>query len=357
MAPDGPVRVAVVGAGFWSIKNHIPVLAERNDVELVSVCRLGTEHLEAIKREYGFRVATEDYEEALEAGVDAAVIAGPNTLHHRHAMAAIDRGLHVLVEKPLALTGRDAWELVAEAERHNVHGLVPHGWHYKPFVRRAYELIAAGRVGEIRHIVCQVASPYRSLFEGRSGYGTIELGGEEFEASPDTWAGAGGGYALGQMTHSLGLLCWLTGLRARTVTGRSTASQAGVDIADAGIVEFEGGALASISGCGTPPAGSKHQLDIRIFGDEGMLLLDVERERCVLRRDDGADEELEVDPGSGAYECRTAVNRFVDLILGLDEQNDSPLEAAARETEIVEALLASTRQGGVPVRVGAALAA
>jgi predicted dehydrogenase len=344
------VRVAVIGAGFWAIKNHLPALAQRDDVELVAVCRLGRPELETIRREYGFGFATESYEEALDAGVDAALICGPNALHHTQAMAALRRDLHVLVEKPLALKARDAWELADEVTRRDAHGLVPHGWHYKAFVRHARELIEAGRIGTVQHAVCQMASAYRDLFEGRRGYGTIALGDAIFEADPETWAGADGGYAVAQMSHSVGMLCWLTGLRARTVIGRISTSRTGTEIADAGIVEFEDGALAALSGCGNLPDGSRAQLDIRLFGDEGMLLLDVERERCLLKRHDGEEFEHPVSVGDGLYECRSAVDRFIDLILGLEERNDSPFEAAARTTEILEALLMSAREG-VPVQI------
>lgn len=340
------VRVAVIGAGFWAVANHIPELAGRDDVELVSVCRLGRPELDAIRRCFGFRVATEDVAQALDAGVDAAVICGPNDLHCEHALAAIERGLHVMVEKPLAPTAREAWAIVGAARERGLVALVPHGWHYKPFVRRAYELVQSGALGEIRHALCHMASPTVELFEGRGGYGAVEIEGLVFEASPETWASTGhrGGYALGQMAHSVGLLCWLTGLRGASVSARSTASGAGVDVVDAAVVEFDGGALGSFSGCGLAPAHASFQVDIRVFGSDGTLLLDVERERCVLLRHDGADESFPVEPGSGAYECTGPPHRFVELVRGLSDRNDSPAEASARAIEILEGLLRSAAE-------------
>lgn len=340
------VRVAVVGAGFWAVANHIPELAGRDDVELVSVCRLGRPELDVIQRRFGFRIATEDVVEALDAGVDAAVICGPNDLHRDHALAAIERGLHVMVEKPLAPTAREAWAIVDAARARDLVALVPHGWHYKPFVRAAYELARSGALGEIRHVLCHMASPTVELFEGRGGYGTVEIEGLVFESSPVTWASTGhrGGYALGQMAHSVGLLCWLTDLRGASVSARSTASGTGVDVVDAAVVEFEGGALGSLSGCGLAPAHAGFQVDIRVFGSDGMLLLDVERERCVLRRHDGSDEIVSVQPGSGAYECTGPPHRFIELVRGLSDRNDSPAEASARAIEILEGLLRSAAE-------------
>ena len=338
-----PVRIAVVGAGFWAVANHIPQLASRDDVELVSVCRLGRTELDLIADEFGFAVATEDYREALDAGVDAAVISSPNVLHHEHAMAALGRGLHVMVEKPLAPTAVQAWDIVEGAKRRDLVALVPHGWHYKPFVRRAKEILDSGAVGPIQHVLCHTASPTVDLFEGRSGYGTVEVHGRTFEASPTTWSErkTGGGYALGQMTHSVGMLCWLTGLRARTVTARSTASTTGVDVVDAAIVEFDNGALGSLSGCGLAPSHVRFQVDIRIFGSQGMLLLDVERERCELRRHDQADFAMDIEAGTGDYECETPPHRFIELIKGEAVVNESPAETAAITVEVVSALLQS----------------
>ena len=71
------------------------------------------------------------------------------------------------------------------------------------------------------------------------------------------------------------------------VTGQSPA---GVDYYDAAVVRFAGGAAASLSGAATLPKGRPVQVDLRVFGSEGMLLLDIERERLELRRRDGNDD-------------------------------------------------------------------
>lgn len=352
--PPERVRLAVIGAGFWAVANHIPELASRDDVELVSVCRLGHRELEVVRRRFGFRVATEDYTEALDAGVDAVVIAVPNTLHTPVALDAIERGLHVMVEKPLAPTGADAWAIVEAARARGVHLLVPHGWQYKPFVQRAHELVRAGRIGDVRYALCHMASPTVALFEGSGGYGTVDLDGVIFEASSETWASeaSAGGYALGQMSHSLGLLCWVVGLRATRVFAQGLASGSGVDIADAAVVELENGAIASVSGCGLAPDHAGFQVDLRLVGSDGMVLLDVERERCALVRHDGDDDAFAVSAGEGAYECSRPPHRFVELIRGLSVRNDSPGEAAAAAVEIIEAIGRSRSSGQFEPIVG-----
>jgi predicted dehydrogenase len=108
--------------------------------------------------------------------------------------------------------------------------------------------------------------------------------------------------------------------------------------------------LGTISGAATLPDGSKFQVDVRIFGDEGVLLLDVERERVEVRRHDGKNVNLEIPHNAGAYDCDIPPVRFVELIQGKGS-NDSPGEVAARSAEMIDAMFRSAGQGGAPVWV------
>ena len=100
---------------------------------------------------------------------------------------------------------------------------------------------------------------------------------------------AGGGYGLAQLSHSTGMLSWLTGLAPETVYALMASPESRVDLYDAISVKFGGGAIGTVSGAGTvPPVGkAEFQVDIRLFGSDGMLLLDCERARCEFRRHDG----------------------------------------------------------------------
>jgi predicted dehydrogenase len=76
-----------------------------------------------------------------------------------------------------------------------------------------------------------------------------------------------------------------------------------------------------------------------------MLLLDVERERLEVRRQDGEDEEVPMPPGSGEYECIEPVERFADLCLGLTVENDGPGEVGRRSVEVLDAAYRSAESG------------
>jgi predicted dehydrogenase len=307
--------------------------------------------LQTVKENFGFPFATEDYRELLKLDLDGVVVTSPHHLHYEHAQAALEAGYHVMVEKPMTLKGAEAWELVNLAQAKNRQIIVPYGWHYKPFVQEAKRLMNEGVVGNIEYVLCHMASPTKSLFAG-AGEPPSEQSPTIAAPDPRTWQAPeqGGGYAHGQVTHSSALMFWLTGLRARQVACRMTHPNAQVDLYNTAAVTFTSGALGTISGAATLPDGSKFQVDVRIFGDEGVLLLDVERERVEVRRHDGKNVNLEIPHNAGAYDCDIPPVRFVELIQGKGS-NDSPGEVAARSAEMIDAMFRSAGQGGAPVWV------
>lgn len=345
------VRLGAIGAGWWATSNHFPLFAARDDVELVGVCGLGPD-LPAIRDKFGFGFATEDADELLDAGLDAVVISTPHDLHHPLAAKALERGLHVLCEKPMTLHADQAWDLAARAERAGTLFLVPYGWNYKPFTVAAKKMLEAGRIGDIQYALCHMASPTRGLF-GTDPSHMLERWNSDTAPDPTTWSSPerGGGYAHGQITHSSALLFWLTGLRASSVAGRVITAGAPVDLFDAGVIRFDGGAIGSLSGAATLADGDKYQVDIRLFGTEGTLMIDVERERVELSRYDGEREVIAIEPGEGEYECLVPPARFIDLITGASTENNSDVSVAARSVELIEALLRSSAEDGADVRV------
>jgi predicted dehydrogenase len=171
-----------------------------------------------------------------------------------------------------------------------------------------------------------------------------------FEPDPKTWSDpevAGGGYGLAQLSHSTGMLFWLTGLMPRRVYANMASADARVDLYDAMTVEFEGGAIGTVSGAGTVPARgtAQYQVDLRIFGTDGVLMLDCERARLELRRHDGRLESLPLPSDAGNYSCEGPPHNLVDLILGKTSTNFAPGEAASRSVLLLDAAYRSARSG------------
>src|SRR5262245_1300090 len=185
-------RLGFVGAGWWATANYMPLLARRDDVELAAVCRLGRDELRRVQQQFGFAFATEYARELVEhPGLDGVVVTSPHTLHYEHARLALERGVHVMCDKPLCTRAEDARELVRLAAEEGLHLLVPYGWHYKPFVRQAKRWLDEGAAGEVQYALCHMASPIRDLLQGKPFQvegNTGQAGGVLFEPEPSTWA-------------------------------------------------------------------------------------------------------------------------------------------------------------------------
>ena len=350
--PDKKARIGFIGTGWWATANHLPLLKQRaeehGDVELAAVCRLGKAELEKVQNVFDVSYGTEDYRKMLDdVELDGVVVASPHTLHFEHAQAALDRGLHVMCEKPMCTKAADAQELVRLADEKGLHLLVPYGWHHKPYVQEAKRQLDAGVVGQIESVLCHMASPIRGLLQGLD-FDHEANGGGLFPPDPTTWADpiiADGGYGHAQMSHSLGLMSWLTGLMPQDVFAMMTQAESKVEMYDALTVRFTNGVIGALSGSGDIPEGQMFQLDIRIFGSKGMLLLDIERARLAVHRHDKQDQIFDVPSDAGAYSCEGPPNNFVDLILGNTSENFTPGHSAMRSVMILDAAYRSAKSG------------
>jgi predicted dehydrogenase len=346
------VRIGFIGAGWWATANHMPLLAARQDVELAAVCRLGREELEQVQSHFGFAYATEDYRELLDRGeLDGVIVASPHTMHYEHAKAVLEMGIPVMCEKPMTTRAAEARDLVRLAEEQGVELLVPYGWHHKSFVQRAKAWMDDGLVGEVEYVLCHMASPTRALMSGEA----VDMSGASgqsaenlFNPAPSTWSDpqvAGGGYGHGQVSHSTGMMFLLTGLRTKSAYALMTGPGSKVDIYDAIAARFTSGAIGTVSGASDVPEDRGFQVDLRIFGSEGMLLVDCERARLELRRHDGNHRVEDLEADAGGYECNGPPNNFVDLILGQSATNWSSGDVAMRSVELLDAAYRSAASG------------
>lgn len=343
----------------------MPWFATRADVDLVGVCRLGKAELDYVRSKFGFAFATEEYRALLTQDIDAVVVASPHAMHHEHALATLNAGKHVMVEKPMTVRAAHAREIRDLAREKGLHALVPQGWNFTRYVREAKALVnplpttgpsqRKGSIGTTRHIVCQMASALGDLMAGQP---MVETAGQHFRPPASTWADPKtGGYGYGQLAHALGVMFALADVQPAEVSAFMGASPSGADYYDAITVRFANGATASISGSATIPKNSSndrskgYQIDIRIFGSEGMLLLDVERERCEVRRNDGANTSIDMNAGDGDYPAAAPWETFIDLCLGRTQ--DNPMDAAlgAKTIEVLEAAHRSASEGGRVVNI------
>ncbi|HEV3403442.1 MAG TPA: Gfo/Idh/MocA family oxidoreductase [Gaiellaceae bacterium] len=342
------LRLGVIGAGSWAVASHLPNFAKRrDDVEFVGVCRKGPELLAKIKDEWGFQMASEDYRDVIDAGLDICLVASPHGLHYEHAKAALGAGAHVLCEKPFTVEPEHAWDLVRTAEGKGLHLLLSYGWNYRPWVREAKRLMVEHGVGEIEESALQMASVTRELLANLAAYP-----GASPEAVPEeaTWTDPrnGGGYGQAQLTHALGVALWLTGLRGEAAFALTKAVlEAPVEHHEAAVIRYDNGSIGTMAGgsCHLDAGGNRHQLEFRAIGSEGQLAIDLERDYLWLWRSDGVEVKPELEEGAFLYDCDGPPNALVDLALGKEVENCSPGELGARTVEILDAAYRSAASG------------
>ena len=345
------LRLGVIGAGSWAIASHLPNFAKRSDeVEFVAVARKGPELLEKVKNDWGFRVASEDYHDVVDAGIDICLVASPTSLHYEHAKAAMEAGAHVLVEKPFTVRPDDAWDLVTTSDRLGRHLLISFGWNYRPMVREAKHLMESQGIGTVEQLMLHMASTTRELLLVKGAYPAAS---PETAPDPATWTDpslSGGGYGQAQLSHALGLALWLTGLRGEAVFAFMSAPHgAPVELHDATALRFTNGAIGTMAGGSAHlnAGGNKHQVEMRAIGDEGQFHIDLEREIVWLFRAPNQDVRPALAPDAGAYDCDGPPGTLIDLALGRDGENCSPAWLGARTVDILDACYRSASSGAV----------
>jgi len=144
------VHVAVVGYGYWGSK-HVRVLSTMPDVAVTVVDADERRMAEAVAYYPSIDTATTSLEDVLDR-VDAVLVATPPGSHYEVAVQALRAGKHVLVEKPLATSVRDAEALVAEAAGNGVGLTVGHTFEYNPAVRQLRDIIRSGQLGRVLYV-------------------------------------------------------------------------------------------------------------------------------------------------------------------------------------------------------------
>jgi predicted dehydrogenase len=227
----------------------------------------------------------------------------------------------------MALTTADAKSLISLAEAKGLHFVIPYGWSFADYTSEARK---------------QMSSALQDLFSGEGAWFAKE---SFFAPDLDTWCDPerGGGFAYGQLTHALGLMFWISGLEPAEVFAFLGSSKTGVDITNAITCRFSNGATGILGGAGLNPPGCPDQVDIRIFGTEGILLLDIERPRLEVRRYDGRNLSMKMNHEPGGYSCVEPLRLLIDLISGKTAENPASVQLGTLVVEVLEAALKSAR--------------
>jgi len=337
-------RIGVVGIGWWAAFNHIPVLLESGVADVAAICDLDPERLRIAGDRFAVAARYADLAAMLATErLDGLVVSTPHVAHTGPAVAGLEAGCHVLVEKPMATTAADGRAIAAAARQAGRQVVVPTGLNFEDYTATAARWVADGRIGDVRHVVCQMGSPLHDLFAGEP---MAETADHLFRPPPSTWAdpGKAGGYAWGQMSHSLAWMIHVSGLRIESVFCAAGRSKTGVDAYDAATARATNGATVALSGAATVPKHKGMHTDIRIFGTEGVVVFDNERMRVELWRMDGDDDAARI-VDRPVYDGALPVQVFARLCAGEAVVNASDAECGAEVTATIEALYRSAASG------------
>jgi predicted dehydrogenase len=167
---DHKIRYAVVGLGAFAQSDALPAFAEATNSELVAlVSGDASKRLELAQR-YGVRhtYSYEEYDDLLVSGnIDAVYLSVPNHLHCDYTTRAAKAGIHVLCEKPMAVTVTDCEQMIAVARKHQIKLMVAYRLHLEPANLHAVEVVRSGQIGEPRI--------FASLFTQQVFEGNIRL--------------------------------------------------------------------------------------------------------------------------------------------------------------------------------------
>ncbi len=282
-SPARPLGVALIGYAFMGRAHSqawrtvgaafdVPPIARR-----VIVGRDEQAVAEAARR-LGWEEHATDWREAITRDdVDIVDICTPGFLHAEIAIAALEAGKHVLCEKPLANDPAEAERMVEAARAARERGQVAalgHTYRRVPALAHARDLVAAGRLGEIRQIRASYLQDW--LVDSEAGM-TWRLREET--------AGSG---ALGDIgSHAIDQIQFITGQQVTAVRGRLATmvperpgpdgpEPVTVDDAAWATLELDGGAIASVE-ASRMATGAKNELALEVYGTRGALRFDLER--------------------------------------------------------------------------------
>ena len=326
-----PVRVGVVGCGWWASEHHLPAVMANRDAILVAAADPDNHRREQVRDRYQVEVF-DDYEAMLQkTTIDAVVISSPNRTHGDFARMAISAGKSVLIEKPMTLDGNEARALITMAEDKNVHIVVGYPFQMTRTARQLRAMIRSGNLGKLELVVGTYTSSASYLFLTPGAH-------EGPDQSSYTAASAGGGQGQTQVTHLLSSLLWTSGLRAeRVMASMRFGGGALLDTVDAVILDFDTGALGTMSSLGTVPRGASRVQQAQYFGTKGRASHDLLTARVEVSSSDGPVDVYELEPGELAYPASHPVDSLVGLVTGLSNENNGPPDVAAHAVEITEA--------------------
>ncbi len=311
---SGRIRLGMVGGGQGAFIGAVHRIAARidDDYELIAgALASDPERARASGRELGLKEdrAYGSFEEMarrearLKDGIEAVAIVTPNHMHFPVAREFLKRGIHVICDKPLTTTLRDAKKLAELVEKSGRVFALTHNYTGYPMVRQAREMIAAGALGGIRLVHAEYVQDWLTTKLEDTG-----LKQAEWRTDP---ARSGAGGAVGDIgTHAYNLACFVSGLDAESLSADLTTFVEGRRLDDNVhvMLRYANGARGMIWASQVAP-GNENRLTLRVYGTKGGLEWAQEDPNYLWYTPHGEPKRLITRNGAGAGGAAGRVSR------------------------------------------------
>jgi predicted dehydrogenase len=261
------LKFAILGCGRISYKHVEALVNNQEDAELVAVCDIVKE--KAIERQKQYEAAIKgtdvkvytDYIKMIESeDIDVVTIATESGYHAKHAIDCLNRGTHVLIEKPIALSVKDADNIIATAKRMNKKVCVSHQNRFNPPIQKLRRAVEEGRFGKL------INGTARILWTRDDNY---------YKQAP--WRGTkelDGGTLMNQCIHNIDLLQWMIGSEVERIHAERDTFLRDIEMEDFGaiLIRFKNGAIGIVEGsaCVYP---KNLEETLSIFGEKGTVVV------------------------------------------------------------------------------------
>ena len=343
------MRYALIGCGRIST-NHIKAVLN-NNLELVAVCDIVPEHMEELLAKHGLENNNTikrytDYQQMIsENEIELISIATESGLHAQIALECIDKGINLIIEKPMAMSMADANEIIARSEMKGVKVAACHQNRFNIAVQKMRKALEDGRFGTLSHGSIHVR------WNRNEGY---------YTQAPwrGTWA-QDGGCLMNQCIHGIDLLRWTFGDEVEEVYGQTRQQfHDYLEAEDVGmaVVKFKNGAIATIEGT-TNVYPQNLEETLYIFGENGTVKIGGKSTNNIDVWD--FKDETEADLVNKGLEEATSnvygnghTSLFADMIEAI-EQDRRPYVDAVAGRNALEMILAiyKSQKTGMPVKL------
>lgn len=328
------IKIAFLGCGGY-MANHARRINQIKDTQLVALCDITTQQMQkfidtnladAAAPPAIFTDTTTMYQ---QADPDAVFIATPHTLHYDHAVAALNAGCHVYLEKPMVTDLDQAYKLAEKVEKSSKILVVGYNSPCSPEFAYLQSVIASGELGKLEIVSGHISQDWLKL--------TLGL----WRQKPEL---AGGGMAYDTGAHLLNSLCWTVASDVDTVFAMVDNHDTPVDINSVFVIKFANGVMASIAVGGNCDSVSG---PLTYMFENGRIDIDGWAGTWIKVFKHG--KEIKYPPITNDMGHQTPTHNFIDAIQGKTQPRTNPRNGII-QSQLMDMIYESA-QTGLPAKL------